>query len=136
MRRSMILFLGFLNACAPDEPDSVDSQGWRKIQEFGAAVEIPRDGALRLEYSVTGGAAVFDADGDGDLDILLTGTGPKSPTTLWRQTNRLEFVDASEGAGFDASFFGIGATAGDIDGDGDVDVLMTGRLGCQLYRNN
>ena len=132
----MILFLGFLNACAPDEPDSVDSQGWRKIQEFGAAVEIPRDGALRLEYSVTGGAAVFDADGDGDLDILLTGTGPKSPTTLWRQTNRLEFVDASEGAGFDASFFGIGATAGDIDGDGDVDVLMTGRLGCQLYRNN
>ena len=99
----MILFLGFLNACAPDEPDSVDSQG-RKIQEFGAAVEIPRDGALRLEYSVTGGAAVFDADGDGDLDILLTGTGPKSPTTLWRQTNRLEFVDASEGAGFDASF--------------------------------
>ena len=132
----MILFLGFLNACAPDEPDSVDSQGWRKVQEFGAAVEIPRDGALRLEYSVTGGAAVFDADGDGDLDILLTGTGPKSPTTLWRQTNRLEFVDASEGAGFDASFFGIGATAGDIDGDGDVDVLMTGRLGCQLYRNN
>ena len=65
MRWSMIVFFGLFTACAPDEPDSVDSQSWRKIQEFGAAVEIPRDGALRLEHSVTGGAAVFDADGDG-----------------------------------------------------------------------
>ncbi|HCD30054.1 MAG TPA: hypothetical protein DEQ73_05580 [Phycisphaerales bacterium] len=136
MRWSMIVFLGFFTACAPDEPNAVDSQGWRKIQEFGPAVQVPRDGALRLEYGVTGGAAVFDADGDGDLDILLTGTSPKSPTRLWRQTTNLEFVDASEGSGFDATFFGIGATAGDVDGDGDVDVLMTGRLGCQLYRNN
>ena len=136
MRSSTILFLGFLTACAPDEPRAVDSPGWLKIQEFGPAVEIPRDGALRLEYGVTGGAAVFDADGDGDLDILFTGTGPESPTRLWRQTNRLEFVDATEGAGFDATFFGIGATAGDIDGDGDVDVLLTGRSGCHLYRND
>ena len=136
MRSSTILLLGFLTACAPDEPRAVDSPGWLKIQEFGPAVEIPRDGALRLEYGVTGGAAVFDADGDGDLDILFTGTGPESPTRLWRQTNRLEFVDATEGAGFDDTFFGIGATAGDIDGDGDVDVLLTGRSGCQLYKND
>ncbi|MED5322639.1 MAG: VCBS repeat-containing protein, partial [Planctomycetota bacterium] len=136
MRSSMILLLGFFAACAPDEPRAVDSPGWLKIQEFGPAVEIPRDGVLRLEYGVTGGAAVFDADGDGDLDILFTGTGPESPTRLWRQTNRLEFVDATEGAGFDATFFGIGATAGDIDGDGDVDVLLTGRSGCQLYKND
>ena len=100
----MILLLGPLAACAPDEPRAVDSPGWLKIQEFGPAVEIPRDGALRLEYGVTGGAAVFDADGDGDLDILFTGTGPESPTRLWRQTDRLEFVDATEGAGFDATF--------------------------------
>ena len=136
MRSSTILFLGFLTACAPDEPRAVDSPGWLKIQEFGPAVEIPRDGALRLEYGVTGGAAVFDADGDGDLDILFTGTGPESPTRLWRQTDRLEFVDDTESAGFDATFFGIGATAGDIDGDGDIDVLLTGRMGCQLYRND
>ena len=132
----MILFLGFLTGCAPDEPSSVDSKGWRKIQKFGPAVSIPRDGALRLEYGVAGGAAVFDADGDGDLDILFTGTGPESPTRLWRQTNSLEFVDVTEGAGFDTTFFGIGATAGDVDGDGDIDVLITGRLGSQLYRNN
>ena len=87
---------------------------------------------MRLEYGVTGGAAVFDADGDGDLDILFTGTGPESPTRLWRQTDRLEFVDATEAAGFDATFFGIGATAGDVDGDGDVDVLLTGRMGCAV----
>ena len=135
MRSSTILFLGVLTACTPDEPRAVDSQGWLKIQEFGSAVEIPRDGALRLEYGVTGGAAVFDADGDGDLDILFTGTGPDSPTRLWRQTNPLDFVDATEGAGFDSTFFGIGATAGDVDGDGDVDALVTGRLGCQLYLN-
>ena len=54
MRSSTILFLGFLTACAPDEPRAVDSPGWLKIQEFGPAVEIPRDGALRLEYGVTG----------------------------------------------------------------------------------
>lgn len=133
---ALFLALAILSGCAPDDPTSATPGGWRKIQSFEPAVQIPQDGALRLEYGVTGGAAVFDTDGDGDLDIVLTGTGIGSPTRLWEQTEPLVFVDATVGSGFDPTFFGIGASAGDVDGDGDADVLITGRLGSQLYRNN
>lgn len=61
----MILLLRLLNACAPNEPDSVHSQSWGMIQELGAAVEVPQDSALQLEYSFTDGVSVFDVDGDG-----------------------------------------------------------------------
>ena len=115
---ALFLALAILSGCAPDDPTSATPGGWRKIQSFEPAVQIPQDGALRLEYGVTGGAAVFDTDGDGDLDIVLTGTGIGSPTRLWEQTEPLVFVDATVGSGFDPTFFGIGASAGgEADGE-------------------
>ena len=45
----MIVFFGLFTACAPDEPDSVDSQSWRKIQDLGEDAAVLRHAALCLE---------------------------------------------------------------------------------------
>ncbi len=77
----------------------------------------------------SGDAGFFDADGDGDQDLLLTGLASSSQefTGFYTNDGSGTFTeDASEP--FDD--YGQGATDfSDVDGDGDLDVLITGRLG-------
>lgn len=68
-----------------------------------------------------GGAAIFDAEGDGDLDIVLA--YPEAPPTLFR----------SEGGQFTAETLpglsaGGGAVPWDMDGDGDLDLAVVGNM--------
>jgi enediyne biosynthesis protein E4 len=97
---------------------------------------------------VTGsGAALFDADGDGDLDVYLVqgtmlGPGktladatfpPAHPVPLtdrfYRnqlvESGELRFTDATAAAGLRASDYGMGVAAGDFDNDGRVDLYVT-----------
>ncbi|MEO1231141.1 MAG: CRTAC1 family protein [Myxococcota bacterium] len=74
------------------------------------------------------GVALLDYDGDGDLDIYVT-NGPGTPNSLFRnefaQTGRVEFEDVGVAAGVDATGSdGTGACFGDIDNDGDPDLLV------------
>ncbi|HEX6204122.1 MAG TPA: CRTAC1 family protein [Thermoanaerobaculia bacterium] len=97
------------------------------------------------------GAALFDYDGDGDLDVYLVqgdllGPGrtaadalrpPDGPLTdrLYRNDStpgpdgrrRLAFTDVSEESGVAAlgGGYGMGVAAGDYDDDGDVDLYVT-----------
>jgi len=87
-------------------------------------------------------AAWGDFDGDGDLDLAMTGlTGAQNPTTLVSRNDGGTFATLS------GSFLGVFAgnvAWGDADGDGDLDLLVTGVTSAQpggvaatrLYRND
>ncbi|MEZ5292607.1 MAG: CRTAC1 family protein [Vicinamibacterales bacterium] len=101
-----------------------------------------RDGTYRLPEIMGGGAAVFDMDGDGDLDVLLVQSGELgAPDTgsrhrLFRNDGHGRFEDATTGSGVDVPGYGMGVATGDYDADGDVDVYVTNLGGNVLLQND
>ena len=106
---------------------------------------------------VGSGGALFDADGDGDLDLYLAqgallGADRSLDDALipWRadeaprgrlfrndlEDGRVRFVDVTESSGIDATGYGIGAAVGDVDGDGDLDLYLLNHGPNQLWRND
>src|SRR5262245_964167 len=85
------------------------------------------------------GAALFDFDGDGRLDIyLLQSAGPDSRSTnrLYRQGPDGRFTDVSKGSGLDVAGYCSGVAVGDVNNDGRPDVLVTEYGGLKLFLNN
>ncbi|HEV3262889.1 MAG TPA: CRTAC1 family protein [Gemmataceae bacterium] len=85
------------------------------------------------------GAALFDFDQDGRLDILLVQNGgPKSGSTnrLFHQGRNGRFTDVSKGSGLDVAGYGMGVAIGDVNNDGWPDVLITQYRGVRLFLNN
>ncbi len=82
--------------------------------------------------SLGGGAALFDYDGDTDLDVYLAG---KDRSQLYRNRGGFRFEDVSKETGVSPSGWSIGCAAADFDNDGLVDLYVT-RIGANvLYRN-
>jgi predicted nucleotidyltransferase len=88
------------------------------------------------------GAAFFDYDGDGWLDILvLTGSRfgdpPKDASNRLYKNNRDgTFTDVTQSAGLFRTGYFYGVTIGDYNNDGHDDVFLTGWPQNILYRNN
>ena len=102
------------------------------------------------------GAALFDYDNDGDLDVYvpqgrtLGGGEPLIPPSegslgdrLYRNDlapspdgPKLRFTDVSAESGLNPGGHGMGAAAGDYDNDGWVDLYLTGFERNRLFRNN
>jgi hypothetical protein len=105
-----------------------------------------------LPETMGGGVAVFDADGDGRLDLFFTNgaaisvetTSARPPAKheprfwnrLYRNRGGLAFEDATERSGLAGSRYDFGAAAGDYDNDGDIDLHVTGLGGNTLFRND
>jgi hypothetical protein len=84
------------------------------------------------------GTAVFDIDGDGELDVIISAVS--GGCSVYRNNGDGTFRDASVGSGLDTCVNAWGITAGDYDNDGRTDLFVT-RLGffdgqSALYRNN
>jgi hypothetical protein len=96
----------------------------------------------RLPEIMGGGAALFDMDGDGDLDVLLVQSGTlggddrRPRHRLYRNDGRGRFTDATAGSGVDVAGYGMGVATGDYDNDGDVDVYLTNLGGNVLLQND
>jgi hypothetical protein len=105
-----------------------------------------------LPETMGGGVAVFDADGDGRLDLFFTNGAALNPDTtsvrppqkgeprfwnrLYRNLGDWKFEDITERAGLAGMRYDFGAAVGDYDNDGDADLHVTGLGRNTLYRNN
>ncbi len=80
-----------------------------------------------LAWSYRASSSLGDIDNDGDLDLILTGcvNGPDQFTKIYQNDGTGSFVEINPGTLTGVS---SGSTAfGDLDDDGDLDMILTGR---------
>ena len=135
------LFLALLSACHQKavEPVWFEEQALQRGLNFHH--QSGSSGKFWTPEIMTGGAALADLDGDGDLDAYLVQGGnlpggddntPGNQLFL-NQGNGRFVVDVDSGAA--DTGYGMGVTAGDYDNDGDVDLYVTNWGPNVLLRN-
>ena len=127
---------------APPDPPPATGPGWFEDVTDAVGLTFTHDagptGDFFMPQSMLGGCAMFDADGDGRLDLLLlqgAGPGTGKGNRLYLQTADGKFRDASAGSGLDVDGYNVGVAVGDVDNDGRPDVLITRYVGALLFRN-
>jgi enediyne biosynthesis protein E4 len=126
-------------ASAVEEPEGIV---WFEDVTDRVGIDFVHDagptGKYFMPQSVGSGAALFDCDGDGLLDIyLVQNAGPGSGKTnrLYAQRPDGTFEDVTAGSGLDVAGYGMGVAIGDINNDGLPDVLLTQYGGTRLFLN-
>lgn len=140
----------FALACAPaaEKPAPKGAAG-EAIRFADATAEagirfVHRSGASERRYlpeTMGSGVACFDADGDGRVDLFFVGGTPDQGGALYLGIGGGKFRDASAGSGLEQGLLGMGAAVGDVDGDGRLDLFVSGvgiagrQRGDRLYLN-
>jgi hypothetical protein len=121
--------------------DVTDEVGLDFTHEAGVDPHHP---TYYMPESMSGGAALFDADQDGDLDIYLINgalsngdsAGGAQPCNQYYRNDGGRFINMTDASGLGDTGYGMGVAVGDIDNDGDEDVFVTNVGVDRLYRNN
>ena len=132
--------------------DSTDTSDTETVQFVDVAAEVgvtfKHTNAATGRYwyleSYGSGAAFFDYDNDGDLDIYLLNGAPlpgydpqeKLTNVLYRNNGDGTFTDVTEIAGVGDTGYGMGCAIADYDNDGDQDLYVTNFRANVFYRNN
>ena len=102
------------------------------------------DGSFYLPEIMGAGGALFDYDGDGDLDVYFVNSGPHPPAAfggpsarnrMFRREAHGSFVDVTDSSGLGDAGYGMGCAVGDVDNDGDADLFVSNLGPDALYRN-
>src|SRR5712692_10185181 len=132
------------------ESGSVDLSGPSLFRDLTTQSGIDfsyRNGEEANHYAILetlgGGVALLDYDGDGLLDIFVTGGGYFEgqairgyPCKLYKNLGKGQFRDATREAGLDqAWFYTHGCAVADYDRDGWPDLLVTGWGRLALFHN-
>jgi hypothetical protein len=121
--------------------DEVAAQTGLNFQHYNGMT-----GKFFLPEIMGAGAALFDYDNDGDLDVFLVQgatlePGSKSDTSggrLFRndlEKRKLRFTDVTEKSRIRATGYGMGVAVGDINNDGWPDLYLTNLGSNQMYLN-
>ncbi len=141
MSRLSLAILLLPLACEPSAPPTPAipaSAPWLEDQAHQRGVNFTwhsgAEGGYRMPEIIGGGCALFDMDGDGDLDAYLV-QGSRGGNLLLENDGG-HFVDTSNGSGAADTGYGMGVAVGDFDGDGDEDLYVTNVGPNLLLRND
>ena len=115
--------------------DRTQESGIQFQHENGAA------GQKRMPETMGSGCALFDYDGDYDLDLFFINSkrwddSVDSRSKFYSNNGDGTFDDVSEKVGLDIDSYAMGATVADYDSDGDLDVYVTALGPNILLRND
>ena len=131
---------------APEPPEFVD----RTFQSGLSAFHLQSAEYLTgLDEALGAGVCAFDYNDDGWVDLLVVGGSGQTRyyrsnewwhtprgSVLYRNRGNGTFEDVSTASGLRHQGWGMGCVSGDLDNDGDADVLITGFAANTLFRNN
>ena len=143
----LLSLTGVTSGCARRPPaaardlSAAESAAWFEDATAACRLDFVHDagpvGTYFFPQIMGSGAALFDYDGDGRLDVYLIHNGGPSGqrNKLFHQNEDATFSDVSADSGLDVAGYGMGVACGDIDNDGKVDLLLTEYGRTRLFLN-